>query len=154
VENKLNVWPAIKVALLAVAFPFGAFAFGAFDAGLTTRQPVVLPIETLIFIAILQGAVGIFLCLWVFLGNHFIWPKTKKWGMPTWSGGLMSPWQSLNFFSIILLAMGVGSGISLYVKYGWRESAHSLFLFGTAAGVQIGVRLGIKLFRSRCPASS
>ena len=94
------IWPAIKLVLVS----------GAFAAGLITPL-VALPIEKWIFFAALEGAMGILITLWVILLNHLVWPKAKKWGMPTWSGGVILPWQFMNIVAMIGLAMGVSSGI-------------------------------------------
>ncbi|MBK3778824.1 MULTISPECIES: hypothetical protein [Paraburkholderia] len=142
--NKLMFWPAIKVVVLTVVFV----------AGLSVQPVANMPFESWVFLGGLAGAMGFFLALCALLLNHLFWPKAKKWRLPGWSNGLLSPWQLIDFYSTVLLVVVASSGLSLWAKHGWREATLALFPFGMACGIWIGVRLGIVIFKSRMPAPS
>ncbi|MFL9982039.1 hypothetical protein [Paraburkholderia sediminicola] len=142
-ENKFMIWPAIKIVVL----------LGALIAGLFASPLDHFPLAVRAFIGLVGAAMGALFSLGFLLLHHVAWPKKRKWEMPTWSSGLVSPWQWIHLFSMAILSISVGEWVALFFRYGWHESTQSLIFFGVGAGMWVGVRLGVFIFKSRIPAS-
>ena len=142
------IWPVIKIIVLTSALVAGLCA-----------PPITLPIdystlEDQIFMGLVGAAVGGGGTLWFLLLHHLVWPRARKWELPTWSNGLRSPWQWLHLASMSILLMSISIEFAFFVKYGRVGSVPNSVLFGMGGGLWIGVRLGFSIFKSRIPASS
>jgi hypothetical protein len=144
VENKLRIWPVIKLVALS----------GALSAGLFASPLDTFSIEVRMFIGLVGVAMGGLGSLGFLLLHHLVWPKARKWKVPAWSNGLLSPWQWVHFFATALLSMSLGEWFAFLFKYGWYESTQSCVFFGMGLGMWVGARLGIMIFKSRVPAPS
>jgi hypothetical protein len=143
VENKFMIWPGIKTVVLLGALITGLFA-----------SPVDhFPLAVRAFIGLVGAALGAIFSLGFLLLHHVVWPKKRKWEMPAWSNGLVSPWQWIHLFSMAILSIGVGQCLAISFRYGWRESTQSVVFLGVGAGMWVGVRFGFFIFRSRVSAS-
>ncbi|MFM0045464.1 hypothetical protein PQQ99_15500 [Paraburkholderia sediminicola] len=142
--NKFTVSSAIKVVVI----------LGALVAGLFASPLDHFPLAVRAFIGLVGAVMGALFSLGFLLLHHLAWPKKRKWGMPTWSNGLLSPWQWMHIFSMAILSMSAGEWVALFLRYGWRESTQSLVFFGIGGGMWVGVRLAVFIFKSRIPASS